>query len=117
MRPPVSTWPPAGGTTLPGQRPPPRFTRGEQRLAQVLEEVLAVVVARQSGDPGEAVALVEAAVAGRVGAAEVAAGRPGRRCALAEQLEQPAAHAAAAQGPGHQDVPEPGRAGDHLADR
>src|SRR5919198_1299406 len=117
-------WPPAASVPASLSSPPDPLGLaaapagwGEQRLAQVLQEVLAVVVARQPGDAGEAVALVEAAVSGRVGAAEVAAGRSGRRGPLAEQLEQPAAHAAAALGPGHQDVPEPGGAGDHLADR
>jgi hypothetical protein len=100
--------------------PPPargRPVRHGERLAQVLQKVLVVVVAGQPGERDEAVALVEAAVSRRVGAAQVAAGGPRRNRLGAEQLDQAAADAGATPRGGDQDVAQPGGARHDLADR
>src|SRR5215207_9541433 len=100
----------------PGFRLPDAGIVLNQRVAQVLDEDVVVVVAGQLGHLGEAVALVEAAVAAGVGAAQEAAGRAQLGRADAEQLDQAAAQPLALAGPGDQQVVQAGHAGHGLAE-
>jgi hypothetical protein len=87
-----------------------------QRLTQVLKEVVAVVIAGQLSNQDESETLVESTVSVRIRTPEEAAGRAQLGRPGAEQLDQAAAQPLALTRLGDQQVVQPGHAGDGLAD-